>query len=174
MPQKVGSRQANHSLIFPLAGAMRHNQPQSVGRHVSTASGVSRVGGAVADRIEVLGDDMEPEHMSELWSIVEEHSREYGPTTSAIARRMGTTSQTLFNWRDRELREMPHQDTLRALSDVTRRPLESVIAAAVTDVYGLGVSKPRTVRPRKVAVAPKSEAAAPPAQPPGKRGTPRR
>lgn len=75
--------------------------------------------------------------MSELWSIVEEHSREYGPTTSAIARRMGTTSQTLFNWRDRELREMPHRDTLRALSRVTRRPLESVIAAAVADVYGL-------------------------------------
>lgn len=174
MPQRVGRRQANHSRIFSLASGMRHNQPQSMGRHVSVTYGVSRVGGTVTDRIEVLGDDVEPEHMSELWAIVEAHHREYGPTYSEIARRMGTTSQTLFNWRDRESRQMPHRETLKALSRATRQPLERVIAAAVADVYGPDVSKPTTVQARKVAVVAKSEAAAQTAQPRGKRGTPRR
>lgn len=71
--------------------------------------------------------------MSHLWDIVQAHHRDFGPSYSEIARRMGVGVQTLFNWRDRAIKEVPTERVLRALSEVTRTPLSRVLGAALLD-----------------------------------------
>ena len=71
--------------------------------------------------------------MSELWKIVQAHRDRYGPSVSEVARRMGVGSQTLFNWRDRPMRELPTRRVLVALSEVTGEPYQNVLRAALLD-----------------------------------------
>lgn len=71
--------------------------------------------------------------MSHLWDIVQTHHDRYGPSVSEIARRMDVGPQTLFNWRDRELRAMPSRRVLLALAEVTGTPYHDVLRAALQD-----------------------------------------
>jgi hypothetical protein len=71
--------------------------------------------------------------MSHLWGIVQAHHDRYGPSISEIARRMDVGSQTLFNWRDRPLRELPSRRVLIALASVTGVSYRDVLRAALLD-----------------------------------------
>jgi transposase-like protein len=83
--------------------------------------------------------------MGHLWDIVEAHHDRYGPSVSEIARRMDVGSQTLFNWRDRPMRELPRKRLLEALAEVTGRSYDEVLRAALLDI---GYVEPPTDTPQ--------------------------
>lgn len=72
--------------------------------------------------------------MGQLWNIVQAHRDRYGPSVSEVARRMDTGPQTLFNWRDRELRSLPSFEVLQALARVTGLSYDVVLDAALDDI----------------------------------------
>lgn len=69
----------------------------------------------------------------ELWRLVQAYMDECGATTSWIAQQMGTTSQTLYNWRDRGVKDLPSDKSLRRLATAIRQPYPTVLAAALID-----------------------------------------
>lgn len=69
----------------------------------------------------------------ELWQLIQAYVDEYGSTPSWVARQMGTTSQTLLNWRDRGVKDLPSDKSLRALARAIRQPYPTVLAAALID-----------------------------------------
>jgi hypothetical protein len=69
----------------------------------------------------------------ELWKLIQAYLDEYGSTASWVARQMGTNSQTLYNWRDRGVKDLPSDKSLRRLAAAIRQPYATVLAAALID-----------------------------------------
>lgn len=72
--------------------------------------------------------------MSQIWEIVQAHIDAYGPSEAEVARRMGTSPQTLNSWKKRGLRKLPDAHLLLGLARVTQTPYEDVLRAALSDI----------------------------------------
>ena len=72
--------------------------------------------------------------MGHLWDIAQAHLDEYGVRAAALARRMGTSPQTLDSWKNRGVRSLPSKALLEALARETRTPYEEVLDAALRDI----------------------------------------
>lgn len=71
--------------------------------------------------------------MGALWSIVQAHLDRYGVREAELARRIGTSPQTLNSWKLRGVREIPSEKLLRNLARVTGDPYPIVFLAASVD-----------------------------------------
>lgn len=71
--------------------------------------------------------------MADLWGIVQRHLDAYGVRAAALARRMGTSPQTLDSWKHRGVRALPRRHLLEALARETRTPYGDVLIAALRD-----------------------------------------
>ena len=68
-----------------------------------------------------------------LWSIIQKHLDDYGVREAEFARRIGTSPQTVSSWKNRGVRSLPAKHLLVGVSDVTRRPYDEVLTAALYD-----------------------------------------
>lgn len=68
-----------------------------------------------------------------LYAIVQQHLDDYGVTEAEFARRIGTSPQTVNSWKQRGVRSLPDKQLLVGVSDVTRRPYDEVLSAALHD-----------------------------------------
>jgi hypothetical protein len=84
-----------------------------------------------------MGDDpADSPHRGEgrlLWGHIRQWCDETGATPASVASRMGVSAQTLNNWRDKPMREVPRQASLLKLARAIRRPYEEILAAALVD-----------------------------------------
>lgn len=71
--------------------------------------------------------------MGRLFEIAQRHIDAYGVTEATLAKRMGTSPQTLNSWKNRGVRRMPTPALLLALARETRTPYEDVLVAALSD-----------------------------------------
>jgi hypothetical protein len=71
--------------------------------------------------------------VSELYSIVQKHMDNFGPSASEIARRIGAAPQTVSSWKARGLRGLPEKRLLVALARLTHTPYGDVLTAALRD-----------------------------------------
>lgn len=71
--------------------------------------------------------------MGELYSIIQRHLDRYGVREAALARLMGTSSQTINSWKTRGVRQLPTRPLLDALARETGTPYEVVLRAALLD-----------------------------------------
>lgn len=71
--------------------------------------------------------------MGYLWDIAQAHLDAYGVRAAALARRMGTSPQTLDSWKNRGVRSLPSRELLEALAKETRTPYPVVLEAALRD-----------------------------------------
>lgn len=92
--------------------------------------------------------------MGYLWDIAQAHLDAYGVRAAALARRMGTSPQTLDSWKNRGVRSLPTRELLEALARETRTPYPVVLDAALRDIDYLpkagedgGDTAPNTVAP---------------------------
>jgi transcriptional regulator with XRE-family HTH domain len=70
--------------------------------------------------------------MGHLWALIQEYlDRQGGMSQAALARKMGTSPQTLGSWKKRGSR--PEPDALRALAVAIEQPYEVVHAALEAD-----------------------------------------
>lgn len=69
--------------------------------------------------------------MSELRAIVRVHLDKYGGRSAALARRMGTATQTLDSWKNRGIRKVPDASPLKALARGTDTPYEVALDEAL-------------------------------------------
>lgn len=70
--------------------------------------------------------------MTELMRLIKAHRDRYGVTQAEFARRAGTSSQTVQNWRDK-MRAMPEAKHLRGVAEVTGQPYLVILDAALFD-----------------------------------------
>jgi transcriptional regulator with XRE-family HTH domain len=68
-----------------------------------------------------------------LWQIIQKHLDDYGVREAEFARRIGTSPQTVSSWKKRGVRSLPAKRLLVGVSDVTRRPYDEVLTAALYD-----------------------------------------
>jgi len=87
--------------------------------------------------------------MSYLYDIAQRHLDKYGVRAAALAKRMGTSPQTLDSWKHREPKRLPEKWLLEALAWETRTPYDVVLTAALRDIDYL--PKERGPRGRKSA-----------------------
>lgn len=71
--------------------------------------------------------------MGELYGIIQRHLDRYGVREAALARLMGTSSQTVNSWKTRGVRQLPTRPLLEAVARETRTPYEVVLRAALLD-----------------------------------------
>src|SRR5665647_3220289 len=71
--------------------------------------------------------------MGYLYDIAQRHLDAYGVRASALARRMGTSPQTLDSWKHRGLKQLPEKWLLEALARETRTPYGVVLTAVLRD-----------------------------------------
>lgn len=71
--------------------------------------------------------------MRELIRIVQAHMDQYGVSEAEIARRIGANPQTVNTWRNGEMKQLPRQPYLEALSELTKTPYPTVLSAALVD-----------------------------------------
>lgn len=92
----------------------------------------------------MVGEEQAP--TSRLWAIVQAHMDAYGVREAELARRMGTSPQTLNSWKNRGVRSLPSRRLLEALAREARVPYEEVLHAALVDTaYAPGQPRPKTV-----------------------------
>lgn len=72
--------------------------------------------------------------MGHLWAIAQAHLDAYGVRAAALARRMGTSPQTLDSWKNRGVRQLPERRLLEALARETGTPYGDVLMAALRDI----------------------------------------
>lgn len=66
--------------------------------------------------------------MSELVRLVDEYRATHGmPADASIARMMHVAPQTISSWRQRGIRSLPSETTLRALARVLELPYEDYV-----------------------------------------------
>lgn len=68
-----------------------------------------------------------------LYAIVQRHIDTYGVREAELARRVGTSPQTINSWKNRGVRGLPSREILRKLADVTRTAYGDVLEAALMD-----------------------------------------
>lgn len=71
--------------------------------------------------------------MRELIRIVQAHMDEYGVSEAEIARRIGASPQTVNTWRNGEMKQLPRQQYLQKLAELTKTDYPSVLTAALLD-----------------------------------------
>lgn len=71
--------------------------------------------------------------MSQLHDIIQRHMDEFGVREAALARRMGTASQTINSWKTRGVKQLPARWLLEAVARETRTPYADVLQAALVD-----------------------------------------
>jgi len=71
--------------------------------------------------------------MGELYGIIQKHLDRYGVREAALARLMGTSSQTINSWKTRGVRQLPTRPLLEAVARETATPYEVVLQAALID-----------------------------------------
>lgn len=71
--------------------------------------------------------------MRELIRIVQAHMDEYGVSEAEVARRIGASPQTVNTWRNGEMKQLPRQQYLEALAELTNTPYRTVLSAALVD-----------------------------------------
>jgi len=71
--------------------------------------------------------------MGELYGIIQKHLDRYGVREAALARLMGTSSQTINSWKTRGVRQLPTRALLEALARETGTPYDVVLRAALVD-----------------------------------------
>lgn len=71
--------------------------------------------------------------MRELIGIVQAHMDQYGVSEAEIARRIGATPQTVNQWRNGELKQLPRQKYLQSLAELTKTDYVTVLSAALVD-----------------------------------------
>jgi transcriptional regulator with XRE-family HTH domain len=72
--------------------------------------------------------------MSYFWDIAQAHMDAYGVRAAALARRMGTSPQTLDSWKNRGLKKLPERRLLEALARETQTPYGEVLTAVLRDI----------------------------------------
>lgn len=70
--------------------------------------------------------------MSELMRLIQSHLDRYGVTRATFAKRIGTTPQTVQNWKTRST-TMPKADVLKGVAKETKVPYLIVLDAALKD-----------------------------------------
>ncbi len=68
-----------------------------------------------------------------LWSLIQIHLDRTAITERAFARQAGLKHQTLNAWKHRELRQLPHRESLGQLAAALGVPYLDVLAAALHD-----------------------------------------
>jgi transcriptional regulator with XRE-family HTH domain len=83
--------------------------------------------------------------MTRLMALIETYRDEHGaPSYASIARSIGISSQALSAWKQRDLKEPPHPDTLRRLAEFISRDYETVVLrAALLDAGWVTEEPPR-------------------------------
>jgi transcriptional regulator with XRE-family HTH domain len=71
--------------------------------------------------------------MRRLIAIVQAHMDTYGVSEAEVARRIGALPQTVNTWRNGDLKQLPKQQYLRALADLTGTDYSAVLTAALAD-----------------------------------------
>jgi len=90
--------------------------------------------------------------MGYLYDIAQRHLDAYGVRAAALAKRMGTASQTLDSWKHRSLKDLPEKWLLEALARETGTPYGDVLTAVLRDIdYLPGESEGRGQRPAAIA-----------------------
>lgn len=90
--------------------------------------------------------------MSHLWDIIQAHLDEYGVREAALARRMGTSAQTLNSWKNRGLKKLPDRWLLEAVARETRTPYDEVLNAVLVDIaYREDATSERDAAPKSQA-----------------------
>ncbi|HEY0187558.1 MAG TPA: hypothetical protein VGC67_08725 [Cellulomonas sp.] len=85
-----------------------------------------------------------------LWSLVESHLERLSITERSFARTAGFKHQTLNAWKHRDLRRLPHRESLDQLATALGLPYVEVLSAALgdagylDDVADLGGADPTT------------------------------
>jgi transcriptional regulator with XRE-family HTH domain len=91
--------------------------------------------------------------MSHLLAIIDEYKDTHGaPSDSSIARAIGVAPQTVSNWRQRGMKQLPDRETLEALAHLTGADYAlEIIPAVMRDIGYLagGESSPPPTRGRK-------------------------
>lgn len=72
--------------------------------------------------------------MSKLWDLIQTHIDDTGVREAELARRMGSSPQTLNSWKNRGLKALPERRLLQAVGEQTRTPYETVLDAALFDI----------------------------------------
>ncbi len=68
-----------------------------------------------------------------LWSLVSAHLDRTSVTERSFARQAGLKHQTLNAWKHRELRQLPHRESLTQLASALGLPYLEVLTAALQD-----------------------------------------
>lgn len=71
--------------------------------------------------------------MGHLYKLIEQHLDEYGVREAELARRIGSSPQTVNSWKKRGIKKPPEQELLMALAIEIRRPYGDVLRAALLD-----------------------------------------
>jgi len=83
--------------------------------------------------------------MGELYGIIQKHLDRYGVREAALARLMGTSSQTINSWKTRGVRQLPTRTLLEAVARETGTSYDVVLHAALVDA---GYAAPLTPEAR--------------------------
>jgi transcriptional regulator with XRE-family HTH domain len=83
------------------------------------------------DRSSAAGGDVR--RPGNVWRLVQAHIDSYGVREAELARRVGTSPQTLNSWKIRGIRDVPSTAILRKLAAEIRQPYLLVLTAAMLD-----------------------------------------
>lgn len=86
-----------------------------------------------------------------LYAIVQRHIDNYGVREAELARRVGTSPQTINSWKNRGVRALPSRAILLKLAEVTRTAYADVLEAALTDTGYIEPAAPDGVDGRRQA-----------------------
>lgn len=82
---------------------------------------------------EVPSTTTDPADSRALWSLVSAHLDRTSITERSFARQAGLKHQTLNAWKHRELRQLPHRESLTQLASALGLPYLEVLTAALQD-----------------------------------------
>jgi hypothetical protein len=88
---------------------------------------------SVAAMSEPMPTVVDPEQPRALWSLVEAHLERVAITERSFARAAGFKHQTLNAWKHRDLRRLPHRESLDQLALALGLPYVEVLSAALVD-----------------------------------------
>lgn len=72
--------------------------------------------------------------MNPLWDIVQAHLDKYGVREAELSRRIGASSPTLNQWKNRGVKGLPQKRLLLALARETGTSYEAVLDAALRSI----------------------------------------
>lgn len=69
--------------------------------------------------------------MADLWDLVQSYMDQHGSSQAWVARRIGTSPQTITNWKQHVVLELPNRDVLLALAELVGMSYEDVVQAGL-------------------------------------------